>query len=245
MQRISARCRLSVSASDPGRKTARGRGKLRGWPPLVLSLVRNPRHAPTGAFIRLLTRTGSIPAGTRHEVVILLELLTMARWSPYIAGAGIGILTCLAFLLSDRPLGCSTAFVKARGLIGRAINADKTGTMAYYREIVPQVDWAFMIIPGIIAGACISAVLSGTFRVIVVPQLWDSAFGNNPVIRLGVALAGGILLGLGARWAGGCTSGHGISGSIQLSLASMITAACFFAGGIAVAMLLYHGIGGW
>jgi hypothetical protein len=178
-------------------------------------------------------------------VVVLLELLTMARWSPYLAGAGIGILSCLAFLLADRPLGCSTAFVKARGLIGRAINADKIGKMEYYRDIIPKVDWAFMIIPGIIVGACISAVLSGTFQVIVVPQLWVSVFGDTPLIRLAIALAGGILLGLGARWAGGCTSGHGISGSIQLSLASMITAACFFAGGIAVALLLYRVIGVW
>jgi hypothetical protein len=59
-----------------------------------------------------------------------------------------------------------------------------------------------------------------------------------------VALAGGILLGFGARWAGGCTSGHGINGSIQLSLASMVTAGCFFAGGIAVALFLYRVIGG-
>ncbi|MDD1682847.1 MAG: YeeE/YedE family protein [Methanoregula sp.] len=179
----------------------------------------------------------------RQEVGTMLEFLTMARWSPYIAGAGIGILSCLALVLADRPLGCSTAFVKARGLIGKVINAEKTRTMAYYQEIVPQVDWAFMIIPGIIIGAFLSSVLSGTFRIVWVPALWESVFGNNAVLRIIVALAGGILLGFGARWAGGCTSGHGISGSIQLSLASMITAACFFAGGIAVAMLLYRVIG--
>jgi hypothetical protein len=117
--------------------------------------------------------------------------------------------------------------------------------MEYYREIVPQVDWAFMIIPGIIIGAFLSSVLSGTFHVVWVPVLWESVFGGNVVLRIIVALAGGILLGFGARWAGGCTSGHGISGSIQLSLASMITAACFFAGGIAVALLLYRVIGVW
>jgi hypothetical protein len=164
----------------------------------------------------------------------------MARWSPYLAGAGIGILSCLALVLADRPLGCSTAFVKARGLIGKLFNAEKTGTMEYYREIVPQVDWAFMIIPGIIIGAFLSSFLSGTFQIVWAPALWRSVFGNSVLIRIIIALAGGILLGFGARWAGGCTSGHGISGSIQLSLASMITAACFFAGGIAVAMLLFR-----
>ncbi len=173
----------------------------------------------------------------------MFGIFTQASWSPYIAGAGIGILSCLALVLADRPLGCSTAFVKARGLIGKAINAEKTGRMEYYREIVPQVDWALMIIPGIVIGAFLSSALSGTFHLIWVPALWESVFGDNTVLRLIVALAGGILLGFGARWAGGCTSGHGISGSIQLSLASMITAVCFFAGGIAVALFLYRVIG--
>jgi hypothetical protein len=173
----------------------------------------------------------------------MIAYLLQANWSPYVAGAGIGILSCLSLVLADRPLGCSTAFVKARGLIDRLVNEQKTKSMEYYREIVPQVDWAFMIIPGIVIGAFISSILSGTFHVLWVPALWESAFGTNAVVRVAVALAGGILLGFGARWAGGCTSGHGISGSIQLSLASMITAACFFAGGIAVAFVLYRVIG--
>jgi uncharacterized membrane protein YedE/YeeE len=49
-------------------------------------------------------------------------------------------------------------------------------------------------------------------------------------------------MAIGARWAGGCTSGHGISGSLQLSVASWVAVFCFFAGGIATAMLLF---GAW
>jgi uncharacterized membrane protein YedE/YeeE len=173
----------------------------------------------------------------------MFGFLTQTVWSPYIAGAGIGIVTCLAFVFADRPLGCSTAFVKARGLIGKMISAEKTMAMEYYQDIVPKVDWPFMIIPGIIIGAFLSSYLSGTFHLLWVPSLWASVFGNSAALRVVVALGGGILLGFGARWAGGCTSGHGISGSIQLSLASIITAACFFIGGIAVAMFLYRVIG--
>ena len=115
--------------------------------------------------------------------------------------------------------------------------------MAYYQEIVPKIDWPFMIIPGIIIGAFLSSYLSGTFHIIWVPSLWEATFGTMHPLRVLAALAGGILLGFGARWAGGCTSGHGISGSIQLSIASIITAACFFIGGIAIAMLLFRVIG--
>ena len=116
--------------------------------------------------------------------------------------------------------------------------------MDYYKEIVPRVDWPLMIIPGVMIGACISALLSGSFHLIWVPALWNETFGPDVLPRVVVALAGGILLAFGARWAGGCTSGHGINGSIQLSVASMVSAACFFAGGIAVAVLLFRVIGG-
>jgi uncharacterized protein len=176
---------------------------------------------------------------------MIFEYLSLAIWSPYLAGAGIGILCCLAFILSDRPIGCSTAFVKLRGLIGRTFNAEKTERMDYYREIPPRIDWALMIIPGVMIGAFISALFSGSFHVLWVPSLWAATFGASPALRVISALAGGILLGFGARWAGGCTSGHGINGSIQLSLASMVTAACFFAGGIGTALLLFRVIGVW
>jgi uncharacterized protein len=170
-------------------------------------------------------------------------ILFEATWSPYIVGAGIGILVCLALLLSDRPIGCSSGYVKARGLIGEAISSRHVEKNEYYREVAPVVDWSLTLIPGIVIGAFISSMLSGTFKVAIVPTFWSSTFGSNPYVRIVVALAGGILLAFGARWAGGCTSGHGISGSIQLSLASMITAACFFAGGIATAVFLFYVVG--
>jgi uncharacterized protein len=176
-------------------------------------------------------------------VVLIFEFMTQATWSPYVAGAGIGILVCLAFLLSNRPIGCSSGFVKAGGMIAETINPGYVEKKEYYREIIPEADWAFMLIPGIVIGAFISAMLSGQFDIIIVPATWIATFGNTPVLRVLVAILGGALIGLGARWAGGCTSGHGISGSIQLSLASMISAVCFFAGGIAMTVVLFYVIG--
>jgi hypothetical protein len=165
------------------------------------------------------------------------------EWSPYLAGAGIGVLVCLSLLLSDRPIGCSTAYVKACGLIEQAVNKKSADTCRYYREIVPAIDRQFMIVPGIIIGAFLAAVLGGTFHPVIVPALWASAFGDNPALRIGVAILGGALLALGARWAGGCTSGHGISGNIQLALSSMVSATCFFIGGILTAFFLFGIIG--
>jgi len=48
-------------------------------------------------------------------------------------------------------------------------------------------------------------------------------------------------MGFGARWAGGCTSGHGISGTLQLAASGWLAAICFFIGGIFAAVMLYGG----
>ena len=58
--------------------------------------------------------------------------------------------------------------------------------------------------------------------------------------RLAVGFLGGGLMAFGARLAGGCTSGHGISGAMQLSFGSWIALQGFFVGGIATAMLLFY-----
>ena len=74
----------------------------------------------------------------------------------------------------------------------------------------------------------------------LLPPFWVEHFGDSTWLRLSIAFVGGILLALGARMAGGCTSGHGISGTMQLSLASWISLISFFIGGVVTAFLLYY-----
>ncbi|MCK9357333.1 MAG: YeeE/YedE family protein, partial [Dehalococcoidia bacterium] len=97
---------------------------------------------------------------------------------------------------------------------------------------------------GIVVGAFLSSMASGQAHVVWVPEPWVTAFGSAPGPRLAVAFIGGAVLGLGARWAGGCTSGHGISGTMQLAVSSWVAAICFFVGGIAVATFLYAVLAG-
>ena len=73
----------------------------------------------------------------------MLDYVTAVSWSPYFAGAGIGILACGAFLLSDHPLGCSTGYVKIRGLLERAVRPAMVEKNEYYRVIPPAFDWQF------------------------------------------------------------------------------------------------------
>jgi hypothetical protein len=169
----------------------------------------------------------------------MMEQFEMDLWSPYVVGAGIGALNTLAFLLSDRPIGTSSAYARGSGMIERAFRGSKVEAKAYYRKFEPVVDWEVVLVFGIVVGAFISAILSGSFRVEAVPDLWATRFGPDPLLRIAAAFVGGVLLGLGARWAGGCTSGHGISGTLQLAASSWLAVACFFIGGVATAMLLF------
>ncbi|MFO7732598.1 MAG: YeeE/YedE thiosulfate transporter family protein [Candidatus Aminicenantes bacterium] len=172
-----------------------------------------------------------------------MDWLTMGRWSPYAVGIGIGILSWLTFVLSDKPIGCSTAFARTSGMIERLFRGNKVLEKAYYKEFAPRIDWEWMLVFGIILGSFTSAKLSGQFKLDWVPSLWAASFGPQPVTRVVVALLGGVLLGFGARWAGGCTSGHGISGTLQLAVSSWLAAICFFIGGIAAAFFIFRVLG--
>ena len=97
-----------------------------------------------------------------------------------------------------------------------------------------------MLVVGVVIGSFLSAIISGDFQIGVwVSSLWVSAFGDSALLRVLVAVAGGIILGFGARFAGGCTSGHGISGTLQLAVSSWISAIFFFVGGIITAHLIF------
>ena len=169
-----------------------------------------------------------------------MEWLKMAQWSPYAVGIGIGILSWLSFLLSDKPIGCSTAFSRTSGMVERLFRGSRVAEKPYYKKFTPAVDWEWMLVVGILVGAFISAQLSGEFRATWIPQMWASSFGSSIGLRWIVALIGGVLIGLGARWAGGCTSGHGISGTLQLAASSWLAVMGFFIGGIVTAMVIYR-----
>jgi uncharacterized membrane protein YedE/YeeE len=115
----------------------------------------------------------------------------------------------------------------------------RVGEKPYYQKFPPAIEWDWMLVLGIIIGAFISAMFSGQFRFEWVPGKWAEVFGDMPFARWIFAFIGGIVMGIGARWANGCTSGHGISGTLQLAVSSWLAVICFFIGGIVTAMLIY------
>ncbi len=172
-----------------------------------------------------------------------MEWLTLQQWSPYVVGIGIGMLSWVTFVLSDKPIGCSTAFARFGGMIERLFRGDRTLEKPYFKQYIPEITWDVMLVIGIVIGSFASALLSGQFQLTWAPTLWAATFGAAYFPRLLVAVIGGVFLGAGARWANGCTSGHGISGTLQLVVSSWIAALCFFAGGIVTAFLIFRVFG--
>lgn len=160
-------------------------------------------------------------------------------WNPYFVGSLIGILSMATFYFSNKPLGVSTAYARLAGLLGYRVSRKHTDSLAFYQDKTPKIEWEVMLVFGIVLGAWFAALSGGEFNVTAIPPLWEAHFGNSVALRLSVAFVGGVIMAFGARLAGGCTSGHGISGALQLSVGSWIALACFFAGGALVARVMY------
>lgn len=165
--------------------------------------------------------------------------LTAENWSPYVAGLCIGVLSWMTFVLSDHPIGVSSAIARTSGMIERSARGPKVEEKPYYKELGLKIGWEWTFVVGIVLGALCSAALSGEFQLRMIPSLWGDSFGQTQFMRWLTAFSGGLVLMVGARWAGGCTSGHGISGTLQMVVSSWIALMCFFIGGVITAFLLY------
>lgn len=168
----------------------------------------------------------------------------MKSWSPYVVGAGIGLLSWFAFATADRPIGITTAFENTAALTEKAVAPQIEQTNSFFAERArekkpPKIEWEWMLVVGVFIGAWLSARLSGDRTHQRVPPLWEWRFGPSVAKRYAAAFFGGALMMFGARLAQGCTSGHGISGALQLAVSSWIFVVLLFAGGVATAFLLY------
>jgi uncharacterized membrane protein YedE/YeeE len=154
-------------------------------------------------------------------------------WPPLAAGVALGLVLLLTFLMSGHGLGASGAFTDVVAGAGLTLAPEATRANAYLGPKVadgnPVGSWMTWEVLGVFIGALIAAFMAGRFRV----QL-DGARSVGTPQRVVRALAGGLLAGFGARVAGGCTSGLGLSGAATLGIAAFVFLALFFATGLIV-----------
>ena len=163
------------------------------------------------------------------------------RWNPYAVGAGIGILSWIVFAVVNQPLGISTSLSAASGACATpALGTEAVQNNPYWAKYPFKWDYGMLFLAGTFLGSLISSLTSRSFRVETVPTVWSEYFGRSTAKRFIAAFIGGVLVLFGARMAGGCTSGHGISGSLQLAASSWLFFLVMFVTGIATAAILFR-----
>jgi uncharacterized membrane protein YedE/YeeE len=161
-------------------------------------------------------------------------------WSPYLAGAIIGLLQIPTFLLMGTALGASSSFVTVGAHLASLVDPGVSQVKYFASHMAGAKNWwQVAVVTGIALGAFISMKMSGAKRA-PVSAVWARATGGASLgARAPVAFFAGFLMLLGARIAGGCTSGHGISGMAQLAVGSTVAVAAMFAGGMLVANIFF------
>ena len=164
-----------------------------------------------------------------------------------VAGIALGLLLTLATALV-KPLGVSTQFVVTDAMVAHSIAPEFAEANEYMARYGEKSDWGpgygWMLVFGMLVGGGVCAFLfrnrqpeqdKGSM-----PRMWVDQFGNSTVKRNAAAFLGGVLLLFGARLAGGCTSGHMISGISQLALSSFLFGVVTFGSAILMAHYLYR-----
>ena len=156
-------------------------------------------------------------------------------WNPYFGGFLLGILILFTFYMTGRGLGASGAMKSGVVTIVDAVASNHAENNAYYSKFVkeeksPLNSWLVFEALGVLIGAFISGGLAGRigWRVQHSPKITSKR-------RLIFALGGGILFGIGAQIARGCTSGAALSGMAVLSTGGFITMLAIFGTGYVVA----------
>jgi hypothetical protein len=146
-----------------------------------------------------------------------------------------------------QPIGVSTQYAVLDGVLLHALLPAVANQSPYLVETAEGwtlATYEFMFVLGIPLGAFAAAWTTGRFSTRLVPAEWANRFGPSPGPRLVWAFLGGFLLLFGARFGGGCTSGHMISGVSQLAVSSLVFSAALFLSGVITARTIYRDEGG-
>ena len=160
-------------------------------------------------------------------------------WNPYLAGIAVGLVLLAAFALSGRGLGASGAYTTLLSTaVGGIVPEHAAGNPVFSAHLQnegrhPLGDWLVLEILGVALGGLLSGWLAGRlgWKIQRGPRI-----GASP--RLLLAFAGGMMMGLAAKIARGCTSGQALSGGALLSLGGWVFMLALFAGAYALAAFL-------
>lgn len=151
-------------------------------------------------------------------------------WNPYVAGVALGLVLLLSFYLMGTGLGASGAVVRTAAVVAHQVAPDAVEQNGYFKSFFKpgkkhpfQNRIVFMVI-GVFLGGFVAALTARRFK----PEV-----GRGPTasvgLRLTLALVGGVIGGVGTRFAIGCTSGQALSGGATMAVGSWVFMMAVFA----------------
>jgi uncharacterized membrane protein YedE/YeeE len=156
------------------------------------------------------------------------------RLSWWMGGILMSLLLLLTFSIygADRPIGASTYVPYFAGVLFGLDPEQYT----YLDKVKNAGSWEGILLLGALFGGFVTSVfITKTFRLTLIPSGWKQYKNNSIVSRLSWSFFSGFIMIIGARLAGGCTSGHFLSGMSQLAMSAMVF------GGVVMATLLISG----
>lgn len=176
-------------------------------------------------------------------------------------GLALALVAAIATILV-KPIGVSTQFVVTDTILWKTVDnnivqvIDKDGKKhysspngyinkargSYAHSASNPINYSYVFVLSMMIGAMLSSVFGGpkpTAKEKQVPEAFERRYGFNPKKRYLFAFIGGIFTLFGARMAGGCTSGHMISGMLQTAVSGYVFAFGVFLVAIPTALLVY------
>lgn len=153
----------------------------------------------------------------------------MQPWPWWLSGILIGLTVPLLYLLAGKAFGISTSLQQAGAMCA------PHSKLTYLSEHDRKSNlWTIVFAIGIGVGSFLATHWLTNEPVEFLPESFSNAGGAFKL------LAGGFLIGFGTRYAGGCTSGHSITGIANFNWPSLVATVFFFVGGLAVTWGIGH-----
>lgn len=147
----------------------------------------------------------------------------MQPWPWWLSGVLIGLTVPLLYILAGKGFGISTSLQQVGSM------CMPNSKLEYFRNYDHHAGiWTIVFVAGISLGGFIATHFLSNEPVEFLPPAMS---GWTGAIKL---LVGGFLIGFGTRYAGGCTSGHSITGISNLNWPSLVATIFFFVGGLGI-----------
>ncbi len=158
-------------------------------------------------------------------------------WNPYVAGAGLGLTLLLSYVVLGTGLGASGGIARMAAQAAHVAAPAAVEGNAYLGGWFEGGSALRYYLVFMVGGAFLGGLLSAvSARRVAVDVERGPRAGVG--LRLVLALVGGALVGLGSRFAMGCTSGQALSGGAMLQTGSFVFLGATFAAGYALAPIV-------